>query len=129
MNGISAHDLHQGQLGNCWFVAACSSLASREALWKKVRRKHTHTESFKCGLFCCSWFCNVGFVKENANFPRGHIRIHHKTSSCTHTQNHTRLQKNTITQQNSPIKQLAPKIQHPNGTSNISWHRQVQQIS
>uniref|UniRef100_A0A8C2F7D0 Calpain 5a n=1 Tax=Cyprinus carpio TaxID=7962 RepID=A0A8C2F7D0_CYPCA len=36
VNGISAHDLHQGQLGNCWFVAACSSLASREALWQKV---------------------------------------------------------------------------------------------
>ncbi|MCI4379401.1 hypothetical protein PGIGA_G00227760 [Pangasianodon gigas] len=36
VNGISAHDLQQGQLGNCWFVAACSSLASREALWHKV---------------------------------------------------------------------------------------------
>uniref|UniRef100_A0AAR2IP90 Calpain 5a n=1 Tax=Pygocentrus nattereri TaxID=42514 RepID=A0AAR2IP90_PYGNA len=36
VHGISAHDLHQGQLGNCWFVAACSSLASREALWQKV---------------------------------------------------------------------------------------------
>ncbi|KAK6485945.1 calpain-5 [Huso huso] len=36
VNGISAHDLHQGQLGNCWFVAACSSLASRESLWQKV---------------------------------------------------------------------------------------------
>ncbi|XP_051813865.1 calpain-5a isoform X2 [Acanthochromis polyacanthus] len=38
VDGISAHDLHQGQLGNCWFVAACSSLASREALWQKQRR-------------------------------------------------------------------------------------------
>lgn len=37
MDGISSHDLHQGQVGNCWFVAACSSLASREALWQKVR--------------------------------------------------------------------------------------------
>ncbi|KAG7234788.1 hypothetical protein INR49_003967 [Caranx melampygus] len=36
VDGLSAHDLHQGQLGNCWFVAACSSLASREALWQKV---------------------------------------------------------------------------------------------
>ncbi|CAB1348887.1 unnamed protein product [Coregonus sp. 'balchen'] len=35
VNGISAHDLLQGQLGNCWFVAACSSLASRESLWQK----------------------------------------------------------------------------------------------
>lgn len=37
VDGISSHDLHQGQVGNCWFVAACSSLASREALWQKVR--------------------------------------------------------------------------------------------
>ncbi|XP_068600375.1 calpain-5-like [Brachionichthys hirsutus] len=36
VDGISVHDLHQGQLGNCWFVAACSSLASREILWQKV---------------------------------------------------------------------------------------------
>ncbi|KAM9317872.1 calpain-5-like [Pholidichthys leucotaenia] len=36
VDGLSAHDLHQGMLGNCWFVAACSSLASRENLWHKV---------------------------------------------------------------------------------------------
>ncbi|XP_061828254.1 calpain-5-like [Nerophis lumbriciformis] len=36
VNGISAHDLNQGLLGNCWFVAACSCLASQEALWQKV---------------------------------------------------------------------------------------------
>uniref|UniRef100_A0A8C8RDN6 Calpain 6 n=1 Tax=Pelusios castaneus TaxID=367368 RepID=A0A8C8RDN6_9SAUR len=36
VNGISSHDLHQGKLGNCWFVAACSCLALRENLWKKV---------------------------------------------------------------------------------------------
>ncbi|XP_063287657.1 calpain-5 [Pelobates fuscus] len=36
VDGISSHDLHQGQVGNCWFIAACSSLASREALWQKV---------------------------------------------------------------------------------------------
>ncbi|CAI5773515.1 calpaincalpain-5-like-like [Podarcis lilfordi] len=36
VDGISSHDLHQGQVGNCWFVAACSSLASREALWQKL---------------------------------------------------------------------------------------------
>ncbi|XP_070605591.1 calpain-5 isoform X2 [Erythrolamprus reginae] len=36
VDGISSHDLHQGQVGNCWFVAACSALASREALWQKV---------------------------------------------------------------------------------------------
>ncbi|KAE8627955.1 hypothetical protein XENTR_v10007234 [Xenopus tropicalis] len=36
VDGISSHDLHQGQVGNCWFIAACSSLASREQLWQKV---------------------------------------------------------------------------------------------
>ncbi|KAF4802379.1 calpain-5-like protein [Turdus rufiventris] len=36
VDGISSHDLHQGQVGNCWFVAACSSLASRESLWQKI---------------------------------------------------------------------------------------------
>uniref|UniRef100_A0A673YZX9 Calpain 5 n=1 Tax=Salmo trutta TaxID=8032 RepID=A0A673YZX9_SALTR len=44
VNGISAHDLLQGQLGNCWFVAACSSLASREALWQKVIPDHNDQE-------------------------------------------------------------------------------------
>ncbi|XP_063288223.1 calpain-6 isoform X1 [Pelobates fuscus] len=36
VDGISHHDLHQGKLGNCWFVAACSCLALRKTLWKKV---------------------------------------------------------------------------------------------
>ncbi|KAM9811890.1 calpain-5a [Syngnathus typhle] len=36
VDGLSAHDLHQGQLGNCWFVAACSTLATQDGLWQKV---------------------------------------------------------------------------------------------
>uniref|UniRef100_UPI00398F55A0 calpain-5-like n=1 Tax=Pristiophorus japonicus TaxID=55135 RepID=UPI00398F55A0 len=36
VNGISSHDLNQGELGNCWFVAACSCLALRDGLWQKV---------------------------------------------------------------------------------------------
>ncbi|KAL4631186.1 calpain-5-like isoform X1 [Arapaima gigas] len=36
VEGISAHDLNQGKLGNCWFVAACSCLALKPDLWKKV---------------------------------------------------------------------------------------------
>ncbi|KAJ3591314.1 hypothetical protein NHX12_009260 [Muraenolepis orangiensis] len=36
VEGISAHDLHQGSVGNCWFVAACSCLALKPQLWKKV---------------------------------------------------------------------------------------------
>ncbi|XP_068600210.1 calpain-5-like [Brachionichthys hirsutus] len=36
VEGISAHDLNQGVVGNCWFVAACSCLALKPHLWKKV---------------------------------------------------------------------------------------------
>lgn len=36
VEGISAHDLNQGIVGNCWFVAACSCLALKPHLWKKV---------------------------------------------------------------------------------------------
>ncbi|XP_013928774.1 PREDICTED: calpain-5-like [Thamnophis sirtalis] len=36
VHGISSHDLRQGRLGNCWFVAACSCLALRKKLWQKV---------------------------------------------------------------------------------------------
>ncbi|KAJ8405230.1 hypothetical protein AAFF_G00322210 [Aldrovandia affinis] len=36
VEGISAHDLNQGSLGNCWFVAACSCLALKSELWDKV---------------------------------------------------------------------------------------------
>ncbi|KAJ6657440.1 hypothetical protein lerEdw1_002499 [Lerista edwardsae] len=36
VNGISSHDLNQGKLGNCWFVAACSCLALGKSLWQKV---------------------------------------------------------------------------------------------
>ncbi|XP_078544929.1 calpain-6 [Lissotriton helveticus] len=36
VEGISSHDLHQGKLGNCWFVAACSCLALKKDLWQKV---------------------------------------------------------------------------------------------
>ena len=36
VGGISSDDACQGQLGNCWFVAACSVLASLKELWTKV---------------------------------------------------------------------------------------------
>ncbi|XP_060105774.1 calpain-6 [Heteronotia binoei] len=44
VNGISSHDLHQGKLGNCWFVAACSCLALRKRLWQKVIPKSKEQE-------------------------------------------------------------------------------------
>ena len=36
VEGASRHDVSQGKLGNCWFVAACSSLALEPALLDKV---------------------------------------------------------------------------------------------
>ncbi|XP_036380167.1 calpain-5-like [Megalops cyprinoides] len=36
VEGISSHDLNQGVVGNCWFVAACSCLALKPTLWQKV---------------------------------------------------------------------------------------------
>ncbi|XP_050718947.1 calpain-5-like isoform X3 [Eriocheir sinensis] len=36
IEGASAKDVTQGQLGNCWFVAACATLAGVKELWHKV---------------------------------------------------------------------------------------------
>ena len=36
MDGLAPSDLNQGELGNCWFVAACSALALERRLWDKV---------------------------------------------------------------------------------------------
>ncbi|KAJ1197480.1 hypothetical protein NDU88_001338 [Pleurodeles waltl] len=44
VDGISSHDLHQGKLGNCWFVAACSCLALKKDLWQQVIPKWKQQE-------------------------------------------------------------------------------------
>ncbi|XP_075878194.1 calpain-5-like [Nelusetta ayraudi] len=44
VEGISSHDLNQGVVGNCWFVAACSCLALKPHLWKKVIPDHKDQE-------------------------------------------------------------------------------------
>ncbi|KAK7090807.1 calpain-5-like [Littorina saxatilis] len=36
VEGASSGDVHQGRLGNCWFVAASSTLASVKEIWNKV---------------------------------------------------------------------------------------------
>ncbi|KAL7632549.1 UNVERIFIED_CONTAM: hypothetical protein RMT77_017116 [Armadillidium vulgare] len=36
VEGVSSNDVSQGQLGNCWFVAACATLAGVKELWQKV---------------------------------------------------------------------------------------------
>uniref|UniRef100_A0A3P9J8B2 Calpain 6 n=1 Tax=Oryzias latipes TaxID=8090 RepID=A0A3P9J8B2_ORYLA len=36
VEGINSHDLYQGEIGNCWFVAASSCLAMMPHLWQKV---------------------------------------------------------------------------------------------
>ncbi len=36
VDGTNSHDVLQGQLGNCWFVAASSTLAANKADWDRV---------------------------------------------------------------------------------------------
>ncbi|XP_064113943.1 calpain-5-like isoform X5 [Macrobrachium nipponense] len=36
VEGVSANDVTQGQLGNCWFVAACATLTGVKELWHRV---------------------------------------------------------------------------------------------
>jgi calpain-5 len=44
VDGASSHDLIQGELGNCWFVAACSCLAQDKDIWQKVIPDHKEQE-------------------------------------------------------------------------------------
>ncbi|KAG8448049.1 hypothetical protein GDO86_015227 [Hymenochirus boettgeri] len=70
VDGISPHDLHQGKLGNCWFVAACSCLALRKSLWTKVipkwkeqewdpNRPHTYAGIFHFHFWCLGDWVDV----------------------------------------------------------------------
>ncbi|XP_065836926.1 calpain-5-like isoform X2 [Oscarella lobularis] len=36
VDGVEGNDLNQGEVGNCWFVAACASLAGERKLWNHV---------------------------------------------------------------------------------------------
>lgn len=36
VGGVEGNDLNQGDVGNCWFVAACASLAQEKKLWNHV---------------------------------------------------------------------------------------------
>ena len=36
VDGMSSHDVTQGKLGNCWFVASCATLALEPSLLEKV---------------------------------------------------------------------------------------------
>ncbi|XP_043933111.1 calpain-5-like [Protopterus annectens] len=44
VDGISSRDLNQGSLGNCWFVAAASCLATKLSMWKKVIPNHSEQD-------------------------------------------------------------------------------------
>jgi hypothetical protein len=37
IEGVSSHDLIQGELGNCWMVAAFACIAVHKSLWHQVR--------------------------------------------------------------------------------------------
>lgn len=42
LDGVGCEDLNEGELGNRWFVGACSSLANNKALYNKVRGASYH---------------------------------------------------------------------------------------
>ncbi|KAE8277255.1 Calpain-5 [Larimichthys crocea] len=57
VEGISSHDLNQGVVGNCWFVAACSCLALKPNLWKKTRSGTQNTRRTTLGSSTFSFGC------------------------------------------------------------------------
>ena len=36
VDGVGPNDLNQGSLGNCWFIAACTSLSLDQKAWNRV---------------------------------------------------------------------------------------------
>lgn len=44
VDGVSTQDLIQGELGNCWFVAACACLAINKRIWSRVIPDHKTQE-------------------------------------------------------------------------------------
>ncbi len=54
VEGVTCDDLCEGELGNTWFVSACSALAREPKLWKQVQR-----ESFSFTNNCLIW---ISFV-------------------------------------------------------------------
>ncbi|XP_013379035.1 calpain-5 isoform X1 [Lingula anatina] len=55
VEGVTTDDLNQGELGNVWFVTACTSLAHLPKLWQKVVPNHKEQdwgpESEYAGIF------------------------------------------------------------------------------
>ncbi|CAH1782218.1 unnamed protein product [Owenia fusiformis] len=53
VDGASPDDFDQGEVGNCWFIAACACIASDDSLWKKVVPDHKDQEfsSNYAGIF------------------------------------------------------------------------------
>ncbi len=50
VEGVTCDDLCEGELGNSWFVSACSALAKEPKLWHKVRAT--------APLLCQFWHSN-----------------------------------------------------------------------
>ncbi|KAL5506663.1 hypothetical protein EMCRGX_G008375 [Ephydatia muelleri] len=63
VNGVKPTDMNQGQLGNCWFVAACASIATEPRLWGQVVPNYrdqdwddAHPERY-AGIFHFHFWC------------------------------------------------------------------------
>ena len=61
VDGAGAEDFSQGDLGNCWFVAACASIANKPEIWKKVHI-FGHSHSIGLNLDCYKNVTNVDLL-------------------------------------------------------------------
>jgi hypothetical protein len=65
VEGVTCDDLNEGELGNTWFVSACSSLAQEPKMWAKVRVTAKYWERMSWPLDSivipnakCNWYNN-----------------------------------------------------------------------
>lgn len=51
VNGFSRYDVHQGYLGDCWFLAALATLAENKKLFHNVVPENNSFENAYAGIF------------------------------------------------------------------------------
>jgi len=84
--GVSSHDLIQGELGNCWLVAACSCLALHKSLWTQVCSSNSFTllpltDWLRCNLISLDVYKHEQFLSDHT----AHIIWSAILSYCHHT--------------------------------------------
>ena len=82
MEGLDPSDLNQGELGNCWFVAACSALALEKKLWDKVvpnvkEQVRCRPRTLLLGRYVCMCACVCTCVCMCVSRPESFKLYHH----------------------------------------------------